>query len=95
VIETEKEVASDMLLVQLVKLRLISERVTEWSVAQDNVLRPPAMFYVKSLQVQLNDFKSNIPTEFANNSKSLICSFCTALPLVSWCVCDQSNNTRE
>jgi hypothetical protein len=75
VIEIQKEFASDALLVQLVKLRLISEKATDvpWSGAMaevDHFMRPPAMFYLKSLEAQLDNFKSNIPSELMNNSKS-------------------------
>jgi hypothetical protein len=75
VLETQKEFASDLLLVQLVQLRLISERVTDapWSVAVTQVghsIRPPTMFYLKSLQAQLHDFKSIIPQELSDNSTS-------------------------
>jgi hypothetical protein len=72
--ETQKEFESDALLVQLVKLRLISERVNDlpWSsdVADiDTTMKAPAMFYLKSLEMQLQDFKSNIPSELSDNSK--------------------------
>jgi hypothetical protein len=73
VIETQNEVASDILLVQQVKLRLISERATNapWSSAMiDDSTNPPAMFYLRSLETQLHAFKSSIPGEFADNSKS-------------------------
>jgi hypothetical protein len=75
VIETQNEVASDILLVQQVKLRLISERVTDapWSSAMiqaDDSTNPPAMFYLRSLETQLHAFKSSIPGELADNSKS-------------------------
>jgi hypothetical protein len=74
-IETQKEFASDALLVQLVKVRLISEKARDasWSSALaevDHFMRPPAMFYVKSLEAQIHDFKSNIPSELTDNSKS-------------------------
>jgi hypothetical protein len=79
-IETEKEFESDALLVQLVKLRLISERVNDlpWSSAvaeAHTTMRAPAMFYLKALQAQLQDFKSGIPSDLSNNSKSF--SLCT------------------
>jgi hypothetical protein len=75
VIETQNEVPSDILLVQQVKLRLISERVTNapWSSAMiqvDDSTNPPAMFYLRSLETQLHAFKSSIPGELADNSKS-------------------------
>lgn len=83
VIETEKEFASDLLLVQLVKLRLISERVVNAPLAGStvevdskyNFRGPPAMFYLKSLESQLQDFKSNIPPELTDNSKLLYSLF--------------------
>jgi hypothetical protein len=58
-----------------VKLHLIAEKVTDapWSAAfsqVDHSSRPPAMFYLKSLQSQLHDFRSNTPVEIADNSKS-------------------------
>ena len=73
--ETQNEVASDILLVQQVKLCLISERVTDapWSSAMiqvDDSRDLPAMFYLRSLETQLNAFKSSIPDELADNSKS-------------------------
>lgn len=75
VIETQKEVASDTLLVQQVKLRLISEKVANapWSSAMiqvDDSTNPPATFYLRSLGAQLHAFKSSIPAELADNSKS-------------------------
>jgi hypothetical protein len=74
ILETEKEFESDALLVQLVKLRLISERVKDlpWSGATaegDTSTKPPAMFYLNSLEAQLQDFESNIPGGLSNNSK--------------------------
>ena len=65
IIETEKEFVSDTLLVQLVKLRLVSESATRapWSGEISNLTGPPAMFYLRSLEAQLQDFKSNIPSE--------------------------------
>ncbi len=75
VLETQNEAASDILLVQQVKLRLISERVTDapWLSAMiqiDGFTNPPAMFYLRSLETQLHAFKSGIPGELADNSKS-------------------------
>ncbi|KAK9257993.1 hypothetical protein V1519DRAFT_455882, partial [Lipomyces tetrasporus] len=77
VIETQKEFASDILLVQLVKLHLISEKVIDipWSSATaevDHCMRPPVMFYLKSLEAQLHDFKSNIPGELTDNKTLLM-----------------------
>ena len=75
VIETQSEVASDILLVQQAKLRLIAERVMDapWSSAMIQVgdsTNPPAMFHLRSLETQLHAFKSRIPSELADNSKS-------------------------
>ena len=74
VVETKKEFTSDALLVQLVKLRLISEKMFDvsrsCSMAEvDSLKGPPAMFYLKSLEAQLNDFKSKIPLELKDNGK--------------------------
>ena len=76
-IETQKEFASDVLLVQLVKLRLISEKVVDapWSgamVESNSFIRIPAMVYLKSLETQLHDFKSHIPRELVDNGKSFL-----------------------
>jgi hypothetical protein len=75
IIEMQNELASDFLLVQQVKLRLISERVTDapWSgtiIRRDDSTNPPAMFYLRSLETLLYSFKSSIPSGFADNSKS-------------------------
>ncbi|KAK9328779.1 hypothetical protein V1520DRAFT_345197 [Lipomyces starkeyi] len=79
IVETEKEFESDALLVQLVKLRLISERVNDLplspAVAEvDTTARAPTMFYLKSLEAQLQAFKSNIPSNLSNN-KTLLMEF--------------------
>ena len=75
-LEEQKEVASDELLVLLVKLRLITEKVVDlpWSGAAegDHLTSPSAMFYLKSLQAQLQRFRSSIPSELSSNSKSFI-----------------------
>ncbi len=73
ILGTQKEVESDVLLVQLVKLRLISERVKEmpWSHSAEigTTTRVPVMALLSSLEAQLEDFKSNIPSEVSSNSK--------------------------
>ena len=70
-LEEEKEFASDELLVQLVKLRLISEKVVDlpWSGAAEGECstRLPAMLYLRSLQAQLHRFKSSVPIELIDN----------------------------
>lgn len=77
VIETQNEVASDILLVQQVKLRLISERVTDapWSSAMMRVADSTnfAIFYLRSMETQLHAFKSTIPDELSDNSKLKAC----------------------
>ena len=75
--ETQNELVSDILLVQQVKLRLISERMTgaPWSSAMmqvDDSTNPPAVFFIRSLESQLHAFKSGIPSELADNSKSTL-----------------------
>jgi hypothetical protein len=80
VLESKKEFESDALLVQLVKLRLISERVTEapWSgviIPAHHIASTPAVFNLKSLEAQLHHSKSNIPYEIADNSKSFFTSY--------------------
>jgi len=75
IVETEKEVESDALLVQLVKLRLITERVNDlpWrsAVAEaDTTVKGTTTFYLTALGAQLQDFKSKIPGDLTNNSKS-------------------------
>ena len=75
-LEEQKEVASDGLLVQLVRLRLIAGKAIDlpWSGAAegDHFTRLSAMLYLKSLQAELQSFKSSIPSELASNSKSFI-----------------------
>ena len=73
-LETQSEVPSDVFFIQLVKLRQIGARIadTPWSRTVPNVdpsLRPPAMFYLKSLEGQLHQFKCQIPEQLIGNSK--------------------------
>ncbi|KAI2866845.1 hypothetical protein CBS147343_163 [Aspergillus niger] len=70
VFEEEKESDNDTLLVQLVKLRLITGKVmdapgTEPSDTQ--ILRPSASIYLQSFQKQIRTFRSQIPLELTNN----------------------------
>lgn len=74
VLETQKEIPSDALLVQLVKLRLVSEKIDDapWKCAISESFkdtRPPEMFYLHSLETQLQDFKRNIPSQLSDNRK--------------------------
>ncbi|KAL3426139.1 zn 2cys6 transcription factor [Phlyctema vagabunda] len=71
-LDIQKEVASDALLVQIVKLRLIAQRVIEspWSTFATEVDlsgRPAATFYLKSMMAQLQDLKASIPKELADD----------------------------
>lgn len=73
----QKECESDALLIQLVKLRLIVERINDlhWLgdyPGADAPTKAPAVFYIKSIETQIQDFKSNIPIEVSNNSESLL-----------------------
>lgn len=73
-IDNEKEFPSDALLVQLVKLYLITEKVMKapWSgnfAEEGCVAGPSAVFYLRSLESQLHDFKSSMPEELRENSE--------------------------
>jgi hypothetical protein len=73
-VEKEREFASDVLLVQMIKLRLICEKASHapWSgfgAEINSIAGTPSILYIKSLESQLQDFKSNVPIELANNSK--------------------------
>lgn len=97
IIETQKECVSDALLVQLVKLRLISENVTNapWSsamVEREHVMRPPATFYLKSLEVQLHQFKSNVPSDLLDNSESPFNAIISMVLLIC-CIRNLANGT--
>lgn len=75
VLAENKEHPSDALLVQLVKLQIIVERVGQapWHDEHGNaagLARAPPTFYLKALQAQLQDFKSQIPTEIQKNGNS-------------------------
>lgn len=74
ILETANEFDSDAVLVQLVKLRLISDRISDLSgptadAGLDLAARPPMNFYLKSVEAQLRAFRTNIPTHLSNNSK--------------------------
>jgi hypothetical protein len=74
VIEVTGECDSDILLAQIVKSRLVFEKVmlAPWHNPisdADNVPRPPAIFYLSTLERQMQDFKSNIPVELQDNGK--------------------------
>ncbi|PYH98989.1 hypothetical protein BO71DRAFT_3062 [Aspergillus ellipticus CBS 707.79] len=68
VVEEQKEETSDILLVQLVKLRLLAGKAMDYpgtSSATGSV--SPASFYLQSMQMQLRDVRSQIPSEITDN----------------------------
>ncbi|KAK4937644.1 hypothetical protein LTR10_021790 [Elasticomyces elasticus] len=72
-LETEKEFDSDATLVQLVKLRLISDRTRDLPGPSadgevDLAAKVPTDFYLKSLEAHLRDFKSSIPSDLSNKT---------------------------
>ncbi|PWY85783.1 hypothetical protein BO94DRAFT_97472 [Aspergillus sclerotioniger CBS 115572] len=68
VVEEQNESEHDGLLVQLVKLRLITAKVMDpWTGPTDSNIMPSASFYLQSLQSQLRDFRSRLPSELADN----------------------------
>lgn len=74
VLETQKEFPSDALLVQLLKLRLISEKIDDapWKCSISEVFndtRAPEMFYLHSLETQFQAFKRNLPSHVEDNGK--------------------------
>ncbi|KAF2433121.1 hypothetical protein EJ08DRAFT_708529 [Tothia fuscella] len=69
-VETEKEFESDALLIQWVKLRRIAESVNSASEAEI-VNKAPVVFYLRSLESQLHEFKKNIPLGLAENKTLL------------------------
>ena len=73
-IEETRELESDILFVQIVKSRLVFEKVmlAPWHDAipdADHLIRTPTMFYLSALERLLQDFKSNIPLELQDNGK--------------------------
>ncbi len=71
-----KEYSTDTLLVQLVKLQLIIERVDQgpWHEEQNDPtgsIRAPTTFYVKALQMELQDFKAKVPPDLQTNGMNV------------------------
>ncbi|KAH8652962.1 hypothetical protein BGZ61DRAFT_435428, partial [Ilyonectria robusta] len=67
-----KECESDLILAALVKLQLMVERIRqsplhEREIGRDVVPKPPAPFYVKALQADLDDVKCLVPSELQNS----------------------------
>ena len=67
----EKVYATDVFFVQLVKLRLVVERVSQapWNDGQAQTGRAPAVFYVKALQERFREVKNGIPSELLQDSR--------------------------
>ena len=85
-LEMQKEVKSDALLVQLTRLSLSFERGSDapWLDFMTETGRssgPFVMVYLRSLEKQLHDFRSNIPEELKSNSK-LFLVFGTIYPII-------------
>jgi hypothetical protein len=81
VLETVKEFESDAVLVQLVKLRQVYERVNDMAissaVADDRApTTTPIVFYLTSLESQLQSISSKILTDTPTNGKSALLLFC-------------------
>lgn len=74
VIEGTRELESDILLVQILKSRLLFDKVrmAPWhdSVADISyTVKPSDTFYLNALEKQLLELKSNIPVELQDNGK--------------------------
>ncbi|KAJ8096588.1 fungal transcriptional regulatory protein, N-terminal [Lipomyces tetrasporus] len=68
VLEEQKELETDILLAQLVKLRLIAENAMGYPDLSTASTKPQATAYLKLLQTQMRNFKSNIPPELGGNT---------------------------
>ncbi|KAL2829501.1 hypothetical protein BDW59DRAFT_142164 [Aspergillus cavernicola] len=74
-LEEKKEYPSDMLLIQLVKLRLITENATEYLNLTNGTefpARSDAAMFLKSLQLQLRAVRTNIPSDLLSNKALLL-----------------------
>ena len=72
VLGEKDEHPTDQLLVHLVKLQLVVEKAGQapWHEERDDPngsVRVPPIFYLKALQVQLQDFKTRIPPRIQGN----------------------------
>ena len=72
VLAEEKEQPSDALLIDLVRLRLIVEKVgrAPWNEGQNDSTsstKAPSAFYLKALQAQLQDFRTKVCPEIQDN----------------------------
>jgi hypothetical protein len=77
VLETEKEIESDAVLVELVNLRQVYDRVNDLplsSAATDDRLptTTPMVFYLKSLDTQLQNISSKILRDIPANGESIL-----------------------
>ncbi len=76
-LEEKREYPTDLLLVYLVRVQLISNKLAcaPWNdTFGDAMTKFPPEFYLKALQSQLDDLKRNIPPELQTNSKSYFLS---------------------
>ncbi|KAL4861054.1 hypothetical protein BDV12DRAFT_77094 [Aspergillus spectabilis] len=76
-LEDQKESPSDMILVQLVKLRLVTESATEYlnlnaSYGSESLSQLDATAALKSLEAQLQAVKANIPSGLLDNKALLL-----------------------
>jgi hypothetical protein len=74
ILSENSEQPNDILLVQYVRLQLIIENLAQapWHDALPDTtgsMRVPLIFYLKSLQTQLQDFKQKVPLELQQNGK--------------------------
>ncbi|CAI7667385.1 unnamed protein product [Penicillium discolor] len=83
VLEEQKEFPSDVLLVRLVKMHFLSENASDHSglstASGSHTMRPQATVYVKSLEAQMLNLKSNIPQELNTNKVLLLEIYSTEL----------------
>ena len=75
VVEETKEVPSDELLVQLVKVRLIAEKALDVPPTGGSVMggeNTPTIFYIKALDAQLGEWRKSLPANLVENSKFIL-----------------------
>ena len=75
VLQEEKACENDLILVQMVKFRLVSEKVIDSSfrdmTSQRHFTTTPAPFYIKSLEAELRECIASIPNVLLDNSEFL------------------------
>lgn len=79
VLEEEKESPDDELLILLARLQLIVEKAMKSPWHDPNgdmtVERPPATFYIKALEAQIQNFKRSVPQKLQQSGKSVLIGF--------------------